>query len=64
MSLTDSSITQYPFERKYHERTATACGDDNAEIKVIEGGPHFVTASHWEEVDRTVVQWIKRKQLK
>lgn len=58
-----SPALQYPFERKYHERTITACGEDNAELYVVQGGPHFVTASHAAEVDKRVVDWIKEKKL-
>lgn len=55
---------QYPFERKYHERTTTAIGEDNAEMFIVEGGSHFVTACHFEEVDKKIVEWIARKVQK
>ncbi|ORY61182.1 Alpha/Beta hydrolase protein [Leucosporidium creatinivorum] len=54
----------YPFERKYHERTATAVGENNAETYIVEDGPHFVTASHFEELDKKIVEWIARKVQK
>ncbi|KAK4052085.1 hypothetical protein OIV83_002379 [Microbotryomycetes sp. JL201] len=53
----------YPFDRKYHERTQSAIGDDNAELCVIEGGSHFVTASHVTETDAKLLQWMKRKHI-
>jgi hypothetical protein len=56
--------SQYPFERKYHERTASSIGDENAELFVVEGGTHFVTASHAAQVDKKVVEWIKTHELK
>ncbi|SGY66270.1 BQ5605_C004g02673 [Microbotryum silenes-dioicae] len=51
----------YPFERNYHERTCSAIGTDNSELLVIQGGPHFATASHWETLDKDVVDWIERR---
>lgn len=39
-------------------------GDDNAEIFVVEGGPHFVTASHAELLDKKIVAWIEGKVQK
>ncbi|KAM0787977.1 hypothetical protein ACM66B_006179 [Microbotryomycetes sp. NB124-2] len=53
----------YPFERKYHERTQSAIGDDNAELRVIEGGSHFVTASHAKETNSKILEWMKRKNI-
>ncbi|KAI5479747.1 hypothetical protein MNV49_003008 [Pseudohyphozyma bogoriensis] len=50
----------YPFDRNYHERTASAIGSENATIHVVSGGPHFVTATHWEEVDKVIDEWVRK----
>lgn len=60
MRLKSAPPPQYPFDRKYHERTVSAIGTENAELYVVEGGPHFVTATHWEEIDKVIVDWIQR----
>lgn len=48
-------------ERGYHTRTMEAIGDKNSELYIVEGGPHFVTVTHFEEVDRVILDWIGRK---
>ncbi|KAK4050559.1 hypothetical protein OIO90_005026 [Microbotryomycetes sp. JL221] len=53
----------YPFDRKYHERTQSAIGDDNAELCIVQDGSHFVTACHAKEVDAAIVDWLKRKNI-
>lgn len=53
----------YPFERKYHERTVSAIGEPQAELYVVQGGSHFVTATHAQEVDKAILDWLKRRQL-
>ncbi|KAL8280496.1 hypothetical protein RQP46_007144 [Phenoliferia psychrophenolica] len=50
----------YPFEREYHSRTVSAIGTKNAELLVVEGGPHFVTATHWELVDKAIDAWVRK----
>jgi pimeloyl-ACP methyl ester carboxylesterase len=55
----DSTPSQYPFERLYHERTVAAIGE-LAELFVVEKGPHFVTVTHSKEVDAKIIEWITR----
>lgn len=59
--ITDISMLQYPIERDYHTRTHSSVGADNAELFVVQGGPHFVTATHWEEIDRKIDEWVRKE---
>ncbi|KAK4693570.1 hypothetical protein P7C70_g8897, partial [Phenoliferia sp. Uapishka_3] len=61
---TEQVLCQYPFDRDYHSRTASALGEANAEVFVVQGGPHFVTATHWELVDKKIDEWIRRHFVK
>jgi len=53
----------YPFERGYHARAVDAVGDANAELLVVEGGCHFVTASHADLLHERMIDWLRRKVL-
>ncbi|KAM0751767.1 alpha/beta-hydrolase [Meredithblackwellia eburnea MCA 4105] len=53
----------YPFNRNYHTRTVSAIGEENASLHVVQGGPHFVTVTHWPTLDKTIDEWIRGELL-